>query len=235
MSKNKTFIISLGGSIVIPKPNRVDVGFLKKFRQLILDFTNRGNCIVIITGGGKVNKMYNEAAQKIAKIKNIDLDWLGIAFTKANAELIRAIFGDKAHGEVITNPTKRIKTNKKIIIGCGWKPGCSSDKDAVLIAQTLGAKKIINLTNIDYVYTADPDKDKSARPIKQMSWSDYRQLIGGEWMPRLNTPFDPIASKLAQKLGLEVIIMNGLKVKNFKNFLIGKEFIGTIIRNSCNI
>lgn len=226
----KTLIISLGGSIIIPKPAQVDVKFLKKFRRLILDFVKKGTRVVIITGGGKINKLYNESAKKVAKIKDIDLDWLGIAFTRANAELIRCLFGQAAHPEVITNPTAKIISSKKILVGCGWKPGCSSDKDAVLIAKNLRAKAIVNLTNIDYVYTADPHEDKTAKPIKQMTWSEYCQLIGGKWLPRLNTPFDPIASRSAQKLGLEVTIMNGVNLSNFKKFLSNKKFKGTVIK-----
>ena len=225
----KTLIISLGGSIIIPKPNKVDIKFLKKFRQLILNYVKRGYRIVIITGGGKINKLYNESAKKITKIKPVDLDWLGIAFTRANAELVRSIFGNMAHHQIIADPTQKISTNKKIIIGCGWKPGCSSDKDAVLIAKTLGAKEVVNLTNIDYVYTADPKIDKSAKPIKQMTWDGYKRLIGGKWVPRMNSPFDPIASRLAAKLKLKVAIMKGTDLENFKKYLQGKEFKGTVI------
>lgn len=228
----QTLIISLGGSIIIPKPDKIDIKFLKKFRKLILDFVKSNNRVVIITGGGKINQLYNESAKKIAKIKPEDLDWLGIAFTRANAELVRSIFGSAAHSEVITNPTEKIKTKKKIIIGCGWKPGFSSDKDAVLIAKTLGAKNIANLTNIDYVYTADPDKVKTAKPIKQITWLEYQKLVGKKWTPRLNSPFDPIASKLAAKLGLKVAIIKGTDLGNFKKYLSGRDFKGTTIHNS---
>lgn len=226
----KTLIISLGGSIIVPEPNKIDIEFLKKFRALILDFVKRDNRVVIITGGGKINKLYNESAQKIAKIKPVDLDWLGISFTKVNAELVRSIFGDAAHSQIIVNPTEAVTTSKKTIIGCGWKPGCSSDKDAVLIAQNLGAKTIVNLTNIDYVYTADPRKDKSAKPIKEMTWNEYKKIIGGKWVPRLSSPFDPVAARLAAKIGLEVVIMQGTDIGNFKKFLAGKEFKGTVIK-----
>lgn len=226
----KTLIISLGGSIIIPKPNVVNIPFLKKFRSLILTFVKQGNRVVIITGGGKINKLYNQSAQKIAKIKNNDLDWLGIGLTKVNAELIRGIFGSHAHPKVITNPTKKIITPKKIIIACGWKPGCSSDRAAVIMAKNLKTKTIVNLTNIDYVYTADPKKDKTAKPIKQITWQEYCQLIGNKWTPRLNSPFDPIASQLAQKLKIQVAIIKGTNLPNFKKLLSGKKFKGTVIK-----
>jgi len=230
MPKNsKTLIISLGGSIIIPKPDVVNIPFLKKFRRIILDFAKKGNRAVIITGGGKINKFYNQSAQKIAKVSHKDLDWMGITFTKVNAELVRGIFGSHAYPEVITNPTKKVKTDKKIIIGCGWKPGCSSDRIAVLIAKKLKADTILNLTNIDYVYTADPRKDKTAKPIKNLTWNEYKKLISDKWIPRMSTPFDPVASRLAQKLGLKVAIMKGTNLPNFKNFLSSRKFKGTLI------
>jgi uridylate kinase len=51
-----------------------------------------------------------------------------------------------------------------------------------------------------------------------------------KWDPGLNTPFDPVAAKEAEKIGLEVVVMNGKKLKNFENYLDGKEFIGTKIK-----
>ena len=43
------------------------------------------------------------------------------------------------------------------------------------------------------------------------------------------TPFDPIAAKLAQKLNIKVVIVNGAYINRLKNFLDGKDFIGTVI------
>jgi len=223
----KTFIISLGGSIIVPE--KININFLKKFRSLILSFVKKGHRFIIITGGGKINREYNKAARKITKIKDRDLDLIGIAATRMNAELIRSIFSDYAFERVVYNPTEKIRTNKKIIIGSGWLPGCSSDKDAVLLAEQFKAKEVINLFDKDYVYSQDPDKFKDARPIKKLSWPDYLKIVGTKWSPRLSTPFDPIASKLAKKLGLKVIILKGTNLENLKKCLQGKDFKGTVI------
>ncbi len=210
-------------------PNEVDTIFLKKFRALIFNFIKGGGRAVIVAGGGGTNKRYNQAAQKAAKIKNVDLDWLGIAATKLNAELIRVIFGKMAYEKVVVNPTVKIKTNKKIIVAAGWMPGCSSDNDAILWAKNLGAKKVINLSNIDYVYDKDPHKFKDARPLKNLEWAEYRKMVGSKWIPRMHAPFDPIASQLAEKWGMEVIIIKGHNLNNFRSFLQGKEFKGSIL------
>lgn len=224
----RTLIVSLGGSVIVP--DEVDTVFLKKFRRVILDFIKNGGRAVIVAGGGGTNKKYNAAAQKIEKIKNVDLDWLGIAVTRLNAELIRVIFGNAAYGKVVINPTEKIKTNKKIIIAAGWLPGCSSDKDAILWAKNFGAKKVVNLSNIDYVYDKDPKKFKNAKPLKNLEWAEYRKMVGSKWIPRMHAPFDPIASQSAEKWGMEVVIMKANYLDNFNDFLKGREFKGSVIK-----
>ncbi|MBU3925027.1 UMP kinase [Patescibacteria group bacterium] len=225
--KKQTYVLSVGGSLIVP--NEVDAEFLKKFRALVLKKIKEGDKFVIMCGGGKINSKYNEAARKITAISDADLDWIGIYASRLNAQLMRALFGDLAHREIIIDPTKKIKTAKPIIIGAGYKPGWSTDYDAVMIAKVSGAKTVINLSNIDCAYTDDPKTNPEAKPIKNISWKDFRKIVGNVWKPRMNKPFDPIASKLAQICKIKVIIMNGRNIKNFENCLEGKEFQGTEI------
>ncbi|MDP2947167.1 MAG: UMP kinase, partial [Nanoarchaeota archaeon] len=83
----ETIIISLGGSLIIPE--ELDIDFLREFKTLILSHVAEGKKFVIITGGGKLNKKYNEAAKRIGSPSHEDLDWIGIASLKLNAELLR--------------------------------------------------------------------------------------------------------------------------------------------------
>jgi len=223
----KTIIISLGGSVIVPK--KFNLAYLKKFKQLVLDFVKKGNRMVLVTGGGQTNRDYNKAARQLSKISDQDLDWIGIYTTKLNAQLVRSMFGKLAFEKIIENPINKIKTNKKILIGSGWLPGCSSDKDAVLLAKNLKSKTIINLFDQDYVYDKDPDKFKNAKPFKKLSWSKYKKMFSMKWSPRLSSPFDPEAAKLAQKLKMKVVIIKGTNLKNIKNYLLGKKFRGTEI------
>jgi uridylate kinase len=222
----KTTVISLGGSIIIPE--KVDIAFLREFRKLILNHVSKGHRFVIVCGGGKVCREYQAAAQQVTKVSNEDLDWIGILSTKLNAELVRSIFGDKAYDIVINNPGDRIRTNKKIILAAGYLPGSSSDKDAILMAKTFGAKEVINMSNIDQVYTSDPRKDKHAKPLSHLTWKRFLSITGDSWVPGKNVPFDPVASKLARRSGIKVIIM-GKDLKNFKKCLDKKPFLGTTI------
>ncbi|USN53119.1 MAG: UMP kinase [Candidatus Nomurabacteria bacterium] len=220
-------IISLGGSLIVP--DEIDVTFLKKFRQLILSFVRQGQRFVIITGGGKTNKRYNEAARKLATVKAVDLDWIGIATTKVHAHLLRSIFGAYANTTLIDNPEKPPKMLRPILLGGGYVPGHSTDMDAVQMAIALGATRILNLSDIPYVYTKDPKKYKDAKALGQVNWKEYRKIIPKKWTPRLSSPFDPRASALAQKHGLEVDILQGKRLEQVKLALQGKAFHGTRI------
>jgi len=230
MKKDDCVIISLGGSLIVPAGG-IDWKFLKKFRKLILNQIKQGKKIYLIAGGGDTCRRYNQAAQKVVKIAPEDLDWLGIHSSRLNAHLIRTIFRDVAHPEIIKNPTIHMPTEEKLVVGGGWKPGWSTDYVATMIAQEYEIKTVINLSNIDYAYRQDPKKDKKAQPIKETDWTSFRKIVGNKWKPGLNAPFDPIASKKAQQLNLEVIIANGKNLANLKKILNKQNFKGTVIKN----
>lgn len=222
-------IISVGGSIIIPKTG-FDIAFLKKFKAMILRRVARGERFILVVGGGATARNYQAAAKKITKLTDKELDWVGIAATEINAKFVKHLFKGHTLDDIITDPTKKLKTNKPIIVASGWKPGCSTDYDTVLLAQTYGAKELINLSNIEYVYDKDPSKFKNAKKIKEIDWASFRKnIVGNKWEAGKNVPFDPIASRTAQKLKLKVSILNGKNLKEVEKALSGKKFRGTII------
>ncbi|MCF0262712.1 MAG: UMP kinase, partial [Sphaerochaetaceae bacterium] len=85
------------------------------------------------------------------------------------------------------------------------------------------------LSNIAKVYTDDPRKNPEAKPIDTISWEDFRKMVGDEWVPGKNAPFDPIASRLAQEAKLTVICADGRDTDNTIAILTNKPFNGTVI------
>lgn len=227
MSNQKHIIISLGGSLIVP--DDIDSVFIKAFISLISDYVKNGFRFVIITGGGRVCRRYQDALKKISTPSNNTLDWLGIYSTRLNAEFLRIAFGEIAHDEIIIDPNFVPNTEKPIIIGAGWKPGWSTDYVAVLIAKQVNALSVVNLSNIDYAYTKDPRKFSDAVPIKSTTWKEFRTLLPKEWDPGLNAPFDPIAAEEAESIGLQVAIMNGANISNLKNYFDDSDFVGTVV------
>lgn len=227
-SKNKIIVLSLGGSIIIPKTG-FDIKFLRGFKKMILEFARKGKRFIIVCGGGATARAYQTAVRQVSELVSEDVDWLGIHATRLNAQFIRSIFRERANPVVVKNPTKKIKWSESILIGAGWQPGFSTDFDAVLLAKTYGAKTIINLSNIKYVYDSDPGENPRAKKLTAISWKDFRKIVGDRWIPGANLPFDPVASREAEKLKMKVIVMSGADLKEVQKAIAGKKFTGTTI------
>lgn len=221
-------IISLGGSLVVP--DAIDTAFISAFKKLIDTRVAEGQSFIIIVGGGKIARRYQEGARALGIAGQNELDWVGIYATRLNAELLRVVFGDSAYSEIITDPSFLPNVKTPIAIGAGWKPGWSTDFDSVEMASTVGAKRVINLSNIDYAYDKDPREFPDAKKIEKTNWKEFRKILPAEWSPGVNAPFDPVAAKRAEELGLEVAIMNGKNLANLEQYLSGGEFKGTVIR-----
>lgn len=226
--KREYVVVSVGGSLIVP--DEIDTQFLKNLRELIARKVEEGFGFYIIAGGGKLARRYQDAAREArGDLTNDDADWLGIHSTRLNAHLLRTLFLEQAQDRIVKNPTRAVNTKYPVIVGSGWKPGNSTDYCAVMAAKKLGAKKLINLSNIDYVYTADPRKDPSATKIEKTTWTEFRKLIPKEWDPGLSSPFDPVAAKEADAMKLEVAVINGAKLEELENYISGKPFVGTVI------
>ncbi len=240
-----TKIISVGGSIIAP--SKPDTGFLTKFAKMLADWLDKNDDgeLILIAGGGGPARAYQSAFRTIEQdIKDTQIsfsseeesneaaDWIGVMATRLNAELLRACLGSLAPTPVITNPTIAPEDwEGRILVAAGWKPGFSSDNDAVLLAEKYGADTVINLSNIEKVCDSDPETNPDAKPLDNISWSDFRKIVGDTWEPGKNTPFDPIASKHAEELGLTVICAGGRNIDNVRKILDDTDFVGTRISN----
>ena len=228
-------VISLGGSIVAP--DRVDIEFVKRFADLIKSFTGKESDrhFIFVVGGGSPARQWQNAYRQIKNNNETcvksdeEADWIGIMATRLNAQLIKAVMGELCCQEVVINPCEAGPMTSHVLVAAGWKPGFSTDYVSVVLAERFGADMVINLSNIDKIYTADPKTDPNAVPIDNITWADFRSMIGDEWIPGKNVPFDPIASRHAEKIGLKVISAGGKDLENLKNILNGKEFFGTTI------
>jgi len=219
-------VISLGGSAFVKET--IDAGFLENFSRIIEGLAKKGKVFVYV-GGGRTARAYQKALEKLGKSEE-DRDMIGIYATRFNAQLVRLAIGSVCEEQVIEDPTLPIRTKKRVVLAGGWKTGWSTDYDSVLLAENVGAKTVINLTNVDYVYDKDPRKFSDAKRFEKLSWAGYKKIIGGKWTPGLHTPFDPMAAKEAERAKLSVVILNGNNLENFERYLNGKEFIGTAIR-----
>lgn len=224
-------VMSIGGSLIVPNGG-INTTFLTKLndfiRQQLASHPDRQFFLEI--GGGATARHYRDAGKAvIGQLTNEDLDWLGIHATRMNAHLIRTIFHDIAHPAIIEHYDIIQKVEEPVVVASGWKPGWSTDYCATLLCEDYGVRTVINLSNIKQVYTADPRTNPDAKPIEHITWADFRKIVGDVWTPGMNAPFDPIASKKSQELGVKTVVMSGDDFDNIEKYFDGKPFLGTVI------
>ncbi|MDD7417212.1 MAG: UMP kinase [Treponemataceae bacterium] len=225
-------VLSVGGSIVVPE--FPDTEFLKSFVSLAKKWLSQDSerKLILVVGGGGPARIYQNAYREINGSDNYDnyqADWIGITATRLNAQLLKASFADLCVQDVVYDPTAVKEFKGRVLVAAGWKPGFSTDTDAVYLAETFGAKTVVNLSNIEKVYTDDPRKNPDAKPLDSISWKDFRKMVGDEWVPGKNCPFDPIASAKAEKNGIQVICAGGKNIDNIEKILNDQDFFGTTI------
>jgi uridylate kinase len=223
-------IISLGGSLIAP--DKPDTGFLSSFGALIRKYLDgdKARKVILICGGGGPARVYQQAFRTVSGAADHDReDWIGIKATHLNAELVRHILGGYCKDRVVTDPTGTVPFTGRVLVAAGWKPGFSTDYDAVVLAQRFEARTVVNLSNVRKVHTADPRKDPSAKPIDAIDWAGFIAIIGDKWEPGKNVPFDPVATRKAAGAGLKVIIAEGKDLDNLSRILEETEFEGTVI------
>ena len=223
-------VISLGGSLIAPAG--VDVAFLKGFSALIEErmAADPRLKLIIVCGGGGLARDYQAALREVSPgSRSEDLDWVGVAATRVNGELLRRVLRAWCVEDLVTDPTAVTVFAGRILVAAGWKPGFSTDNDAVVLARRFSAGTVINLSNIAKVYSDDPKKNPAAKPVDRLTWKEMRAIVGEEWSPGKNTPFDPTAARAAEQSGIRVIFAEGRNLRNLAEILAGREFVGTTI------
>jgi len=223
-------VISLGGSIIAP--DHVDREFLGGLYAALSAYLEEKATrrLILVCGGGTLARRYQEAYRRLAPDpREDDQDWIGIAATRLNAELLKRIFARYCPSPVVTDPTDIAVFAGRLLAAGGWKPGFSTDYDAVVLADRFSSDTVINLSNIAKVYTDDPRKNANATAVDRLSWSEYRSMVGGRWVPGANAPFDPVAAGLAAEKKIAVIVADGRELANLREILLGRSFVGTVI------
>lgn len=219
-------------------PDEVDTEFLTAFRTILQEhLEGSSDRLALVIGGGGPARRYQNAYGAIVTGRHdrdsaFVRDWIGIMATRLNAELVRHVLDPLCQDPVVYDPTGEIPFTGRVLVAAGWKPGFSTDFIAVKLAERYNADTVVNLSNIARVYTADPRVDPQAQPLDSVSWAEFRAIVGDEWTPGKNLPFDPVATRRAAELGLKVIAADGKNLENTRAILAGREFMGTRIGDS---
>lgn len=214
-------VISVGGSLLVPKREGVDVNYVRKFSAFVKNINDHW----IVCGGGDFSRQFTRAAKELG-IKDDNRDLLGIMCTHVNAMLVTMYSGLEGVGYVLED------VDKMKVFG-GLKTGQTTDAAAAEIAKEVGADYIVNLTDVDGVYDKNPKEHGDAEMIKELGWNKFFKIAEASGFhkhkPGMKFVFEPRAAKICEKQGLKVVVINGHKLDELQKFLEGKDFKGTVI------
>ncbi len=215
-------------------PGEPDVDYIKRVAALLRKHANKYK-FAIVTGGGAAARLYARAMKKIVNNEFL-ADQAAIMSTWQNAYLILAVLHDRAYKtlpKTFDEAAQALETNDFVVMG-GTLPGITTDSDAVLLAERVGSRRVVNVSNVDAIYTANPRKNKGARKISRMS-VDALVAMAAENDTRKageNFVFDMLACKLLARSGIEAHFVSGKNLKDLENAILGKRHGGTVVTPS---
>lgn len=223
-------VVKLGGALFQRDP---DVDALRKMGRTLSSFVGEGNQLVGVAGGGQNARVYIEAARKLGADEST-CDLLGIGITRANAELLRLALGGVAVSKIptmLSELTHYVASGKAVVIG-GLQPGQSTNAVAALAAEITRADFLVNATDVDGVYTADPKKNPKAKLLRSVSverllaWALAGEVYAGRY-----ELLDPVALKIMQRARIPTRFVSMEDPSNITSALRGRD-IGTLVSYS---
>lgn len=198
--------------------------------RLIRDLWSEGRRMIIVTGGGSLARHYIGIARKAGANESL-LDTIGIAVSRLNALLLASILSNIAYLVIPSNleETFRAWTTGRLVIVGGFQPGQSTATVALLTAEYLGLKYVIDCANIDAVYTSDPRVDPNARRIDRISTTELMEMLKSRTIAGTYDLLDPWALSIARRGGITIYVINCSSPNNLVNFVRQGLGVGTII------
>ncbi|MFQ3308375.1 MAG: uridylate kinase [Candidatus Nanohaloarchaea archaeon] len=181
-----TKVFAVSGSIIRNK--------LDEIGEFAESINQNSEQIVVVTGAGGLSKY-----QKAVEGNKGEKDLIGIKATRLHAQtLITEI--DNTYPEVPEKPEevqKAASTGKNVVTG-GLVPGYSTDAVAATVAELLDAELYI-ATRVDGIYSADPEKDDSAKKFDSITTDKLLELAGGRNEPGTYSVVDEAAIRLIER------------------------------------
>jgi len=221
--------LSIGGSSM-SHDGKPDVLFLKKIAAIL---KKSKHTFGIVTGGGHNARVYANAARELGA-SEFEADAVAILSTKKNAHLMVHALRGLAYQNVLDDfeEARAVAEHHKVVVMGGTIPGITTDTDAVLLAEAMEAKRMINVSNVEAIYDSDPRKNKNAKKFSKLTYEELNKLAAKSDMRKAGTHFvfDMLACKLIQRSGIEIHFVSGHNLRDLEKAIDGKAHSGTVVR-----
>ncbi len=223
-------VLSIGGSSINPE-GKPDIKFLKNIARVLRKSKNEFG---IVTGGGNTARSYARAARELGA-SEYDADSVAIIATKQNAHVLIAALGDIAHPNVpMTFERARMDLGgkRKVVVMGGTIPGITTDSDSALLAEAVGAKRLVNISNVEGIYDSDPRTNPRAKKFSRLTYNQLIALAVESDKRKAGTHFvfDMLACKLIARSGIETHFVSCRNMKDIENAIEGKKHSGTVVK-----
>jgi len=201
-------VLKVGGHLF---PEVPALAAIAAYGAMLRDLQGLGHRVVVVTGGGRVARTYIEAARGLGA-SEVACDQLGIEVSRLNARLVIATMGEAAYPEPVTTLSQLVTafTSHKVVVVGGLQPGQSTNAVGILAAEAVHADLLLNATDVDGVYTADPAEDALARKLTVVRTDELlRLLLAKELWAGSYALFDPVAIKLVERSRIPTRIIDG--------------------------
>src|SRR6185312_14424434 len=186
LPKYKRVLLKLSGeSLMGDKSFGFDTDVIAQYARDIKSITELGVQVAIVIGGGNIYRGMNEAETGIERAHG---DYMGMLATVINGMALQA--GLEKEGvftrlqsaikmEQIAEPyirrraIRHLEKYRVVIFGAGTgNPYFTTDTAGSLRAIEIKADVILKGTRVDGIYSADPEKDPTAKRFDKISFSE---------------------------------------------------------------
>lgn len=216
-------VIKLGGFAFADEAKPLVEEYVKLFKELVGEYH-----LVVVTGGGPLARKYIMTAREMDVPESL-CDQLGILVSRLNARLLVHGLGEYAFPEIPENidELKHYFASGKIVAMGGLQPAHSTNAVAAIAAETVDADLLVNATDVEGVFTADPSKDSKAKKLDEVSVTRLTEILSKVDMSAgAYDLMDPLALRIIQRSKIPTVIVDGRTPQNVARALRGEK-IGT--------
>lgn len=222
-------VVSVGGSLF--SGGDAEARFLADLGDL-LGALGRTRPLVVTTGGGRTARAYIRLGAALG-LTHVEQDELGIDVTRLHARLLAGRIGlpTASHPPAtVREAVEALRHGSPVVLG-GTEPGHTTDAVAALIAVRLRAARVVNATDVDGIYDADPRSHTGARRFPAIGWPALLDLLGkgGAGAPGQNLPFDRLGAEALARASIPLAVVDGRDLANLRRAIEGGRFEGTIV------
>lgn len=235
LPKYKRILVKLSGeSLMGDKSFGMDPAILAQYAHDIKELVELGVQVAIVIGGGNIYRGMNEAETGIERAHG---DYMGMLATVINGMAMQAMLEkigvftrlqSAIKMEQIAEPyirrraIRHVEKGRVVIFGAGTgNPYFTTDTAGSLRAIEIQADVILKGTRVDGIYTADPEKDPTAKK--------YENITFQECISKNLRVMDMTAFTLCMENKLPIIVFDMNKPGNLRRVACGEK-VGTLVK-----